>query len=82
MERQTKTTPRQIAAWIGIIFLVVLILCTLIVACISFPGKEKVLIALSLCDIVVPVFMWFCLHLARNNRVQSDVSENDGDTAQ
>lgn len=38
--------------------MVLLIIATLVVAFLSFPGSQKVFIALLACDILLPVFIW------------------------
>lgn len=56
---------RRIAAMLGIILLVVLIVLTFIVACLDFEGSGQVFLALILCDFVVPVLMWFILRFSQ-----------------
>ena len=53
---------KRIAAMLGVILLVVMILATFIVACLNFEGSGQVFMALLLCDIAIPVFLWFILH--------------------
>ena len=60
-ELTTSVTAKRVAAVIGVFLLLALVIATLIVACIEFSGKEQVFLALLLCDIVVPVFLWFIL---------------------
>ncbi len=57
----TVMTAKRIAAMTGVLLLLVLVIATLVVACIDFNAKEQVFSALLLCDIVIPVFLWFIL---------------------
>lgn len=52
---------KRIAAAIGVFLLLLLVAATFVVACIDFNGKERVFSALLLCDVVIPVFLWFIL---------------------
>lgn len=54
-------TAKRIAAAVGVIFLLTLAAATFVVACVDFNGKEQVFSALLLCDVVIPVFLWFIL---------------------
>ena len=56
---------RRIAAMLGIILLVVLIVLTFVVACLDFEGSGQAFLALLLCDFVVPVLMWFILRFSQ-----------------
>lgn len=60
-KRTTSRAAKRIAAVVGVFLLLALVIATLIVACIEFSGKEQVFLALLLCDIVIPVFLWFIL---------------------
>ena len=53
---------KRIAALTGVILLIVMVLATLVVACLDFNGSHQVFMALVFCDIAVPVFLWFILH--------------------
>lgn len=64
-ERQTQIAAKRIAAAIGIFFLLALVVATFVVACVDFNGKDRVFSALLLCDIVIPVFLWFILRFLR-----------------
>lgn len=57
----TVMTAKRIAAMTGVLLLLLLVIATLVVACIDFSAKEQVFSALLLCDIVIPVFLWFIL---------------------
>lgn len=53
---------KRIAALTGVILLIVMVLATLVVACLDFNGSHQLFMALVFCDIAVPVFLWFILH--------------------
>lgn len=61
-EMPVNGKARRIAAMLGVILLVVMILATFVVACLNFEGSGQVFMALLLCDIAIPVFLWFILH--------------------
>lgn len=60
-EQPAPIAAKRIAAVIGVLFLLALIAATFVVACIEFDGKEQIFLALLLCDIVIPVFLWVIL---------------------
>lgn len=49
---------KRVAALCGVAIFVLLLIATMIVACISFPGSQQVFIFLVACDILLPVFIW------------------------
>ncbi|MGN0325688.1 MAG: hypothetical protein ACI4DW_05220 [Lachnospiraceae bacterium] len=53
---------KRIAALTGVILLIVMVLATLVVACLDFHGSHQLFMVLVFCDISVPVFLWFILH--------------------
>ena len=59
-ERVEKT--KRVIAMGTVIILGLMIVATLVVACLDFPGSDKVFMGLLLMDGVVPVFLWFFLH--------------------
>ena len=52
---------KRIAAMMGVVLLVVMVLATFVVPFLSFEGVDQVFTALLLCDIAIPVFLWFVL---------------------
>lgn len=64
-EQQMPIAAKRIAAAIGIFLLLALVVATFVVACVDFNGKDQVFAALLLCDIVIPVFLWFILRFLR-----------------
>lgn len=58
-----KRTPKQIAAMICIILLVAMYLCTFIVACLDFPGWNKLFAGCLLMTIALPILLWLYIWL-------------------
>lgn len=59
-ERVEKT--KRVIAMTTVVILGLMIVATLVVACLDFPGSDKVFMGLLLSDGVVPVFLWFFLY--------------------
>lgn len=59
--QQAPIAAKRIAAAAGVILLLLLVAATFVLACMDFNGKERVFSALLLCDIAIPVFLWFIL---------------------
>lgn len=53
-----KKTPKQIAAMICVILLVLLYVFTLAVSLLDFPGSEKLFAACLLATIGLPILLW------------------------
>lgn len=53
-----KKTPKQIAAMICVILLVLLYVFTLVVSLLDFPGSEKLFAACLLATIGLPILLW------------------------
>ncbi|MBD5394424.1 MAG: hypothetical protein HDR71_09165 [Lachnospiraceae bacterium] len=53
-----KKSPKQIAAIICIILLVLLYIATLIVALLDFPGSDKMFAACLTATIGLPILLW------------------------
>lgn len=73
---------KQIAALIGIIFLVGLYIVTLIAACFSSPASSGLFLACVYATITIPVLLWayqFIYKLVRrkNNGDETDSSRDD-----
>ncbi|MBO5210232.1 MAG: hypothetical protein J6B68_12970 [Lachnospiraceae bacterium] len=58
MEQKKKRTPKQIAALLCVILLVCLYLITFIVACLDFPGSDKLFSACLYATIGLPILCW------------------------
>lgn len=63
MKQKKKRTPKQIAALLCVVILVCLYLFTFIIACLDFPGADKLFSACLLSTIGLPflcwLFIWF-----------------------
>lgn len=53
-----KKTPKQIAAIICIILLVLLYAATLVVSLLDFPGSDKLFAACLLATVGLPILLW------------------------
>lgn len=60
-----KEKIKRVVALSGVILIVLLLIATLVVALLSFPGSQKVFIALVACDILLPVFLWIYMTIYR-----------------
>lgn len=58
-----KTTAKRVIALIGVILLVIMVIATLVVACLKFDGSDKVFKGLISCDIAIPILLWFYIYL-------------------
>ncbi len=53
-----KKTPKQIAALLCVVLLVLLYVATLVVSLLDFPGSEKLFAACLLATIGLPILLW------------------------
>lgn len=53
-----KKTPKQIAAIICVILLVLLYLATLVVAILDFPGSDRMFAACLTATVGLPILLW------------------------
>ncbi len=58
-----KKNPRQIAAIICIILLVLLYVATLVVSLLDFPGSDRLFAACLLATIGLPILLWIFIWL-------------------
>lgn len=58
MKNGKKSTPKQAAALLCVVILVLLYIVTLICACLDFPGAEKLFAACLLATIGLPILLW------------------------
>lgn len=58
-----KRTPKQIAALICVILLVLLYIVTLVVAFLDFPGAQHMFAACLLATIALPILLWIFIGL-------------------
>lgn len=61
MKNEKKRTPKQIAALLCVIILVLMYVMTLIFACLDFPGADKMFAASLLTTIALPILLWLCI---------------------
>lgn len=61
MKNGKKRTPKQIAALLCVIILVLMYVITLVVACLDFPGAGKMFAACLLTTIALPILLWLCI---------------------
>lgn len=61
MKNNKKRTPKQIAALLCVIILILLYVFTLISACLNFPGADKLFAACLLATIGLPILLWLCI---------------------
>lgn len=61
MKNDKKRTPKQVAALLCVIVLVLMYIITLIVACLDFPGAGKMFAACLLTTIALPILLWLCI---------------------
>lgn len=58
-----KIKPKQIAAILCIVLLVLLYIATLVVSLLDFPGSEKLFIACLVATIGLPILLWIYIWL-------------------
>lgn len=61
--KREKRTPKQIAAMICIVLLVAMYLITFLVACLDFPGWNKLFAGCLLMTIALPILLWLYIWL-------------------
>ncbi len=61
--KREKKTPKQIAAIISIALLAAMYLITFIVACLDFPGWNRLFAGCLLMTIAVPILLWLYIWL-------------------
>ncbi|MCM1038831.1 MAG: hypothetical protein NC314_03345 [Roseburia sp.] len=60
---QKKRTPKQIAALFCVILLICLYLITFIVACLDFPGADRLFPVCLTATIGLPILLWIYIRL-------------------
>lgn len=58
MKKKKSPTPKQVAAIICIILLVLLYVATLVVSLLDFPGSDRLFAACLLATIGLPILLW------------------------
>lgn len=61
MKNGKKSTPKQVAALLCVIILILLYLVTFISAFLNFPGADKLFAACLLASIGLPILLWLCI---------------------
>ncbi|GFI44795.1 hypothetical protein IMSAGC019_00098 [Lachnospiraceae bacterium] len=70
-----KKTPKQIAAIICIILLVLLYIATLAVSLLDFPGSERLFGACLLATVGLPILLWIYIWLYGKYTGKSTIAE-------
>ena len=73
--RSGNNKVKQAAALIGVALLLLMIIATLVVACLKFEGSANVFKGLICCDIAIPVLLWFYLYLLKRASKTDDELE-------
>ncbi|MCI9664066.1 MAG: hypothetical protein HFI46_09350 [Lachnospiraceae bacterium] len=58
-----KKTPKQIAAILCIVLLVLLYVATLVVALLDFPGSDRLFAACLMATVGLPILLWIYIWL-------------------
>ncbi|MGN0346714.1 MAG: hypothetical protein ACI4DU_05455 [Lachnospiraceae bacterium] len=72
-----KKKTKQIFALLGVILIGVIVLATLIVAILPFPGSDKCFLVLLGCDIILPVLIWMYMMIYKWARRADDEVTKD-----
>ena len=59
-----KKTPKQIAALVCVGLLLLLYLATLVVACLNFPGADRLFQACLVATVGLPILLWIYIWLS------------------
>lgn len=70
-----KRRPKQIAAIICIILLVLLYVSTLVVSLLDFPGSDKLFAACLIATVGLPVLLWIYIWLYGRLKQHSTIAE-------
>ena len=73
--KSSKKRFKQVSALIGVALLLLMIIATLVVACLKFEGSDMVFKGLLCCDIAIPVLLWFYLYLIKRASKTDDELE-------
>lgn len=78
-----KNKPKQIAAIICIILLVLLYVLTLVVALLDFPGSDKLFAACLVATIGIPILLWIFIWVYgkyMNKHTIADIFDQSSDS--
>lgn len=83
MKNGKKSTPKQVAALLCVIILVLMYVITLIIACLDFQGAGKMFAACLLTTIALPILLWLCIWFYgvmkdRQSAVNGELPRKDG----
>ncbi|MBD5457834.1 MAG: hypothetical protein HDR27_04590 [Lachnospiraceae bacterium] len=83
MKNGKKSTPKQVAALLCVIILVLMYVITLIIACLDFQGAGKMFAACLLTTIALPILLWLCIWFYgvmkdRQSAVDGELPRKDG----
>ncbi len=70
-----KRKPKQIAAIICIILLVLLYVATLVVSLLDFPGSDKLFAACLIATVGLPILLWIYIWLYGRLTQRSTIAE-------
>ena len=77
IKMNAKYNAKRIFALLGVILIGIMVLATLIVAIIPFPGSDKYFLVLLGCDIILPVLIWMYMMLYKWARRADDEVAKD-----
>ena len=72
-----KYNAKRIFALLGVILIGIMVLATLIVAILPFPGSDKYFLVLLGCDIILPVLIWMYMLIYKWARRADDEVAKD-----
>lgn len=83
--RQAPRTPRQIAALVCVILLAAMYLVTFLVACLDFPGWNKLFAGCLLMTIALPILLWlyiwlYGIYTRKHTMASLDMMHSDDNT--
>ncbi len=70
-----KRKPKQIAAIICIILLVLLYVATLVISLLDFPGSDKLFAACLIATVGLPILLWIYIWLYGRLTQKSTIAE-------
>ena len=70
-----KRRPKQIAAIICIVLLVLLYVATLVVSLLDFPGSDKLFVACITATIGLPILLWVYIWLYGRLTAKSSIAD-------
>lgn len=86
-ETKQKRTPKQIAALICVIILIAMYLITFVVACLHFPGWDRLFAGCLLLTIALPILLWiyiwlYGMYTEKHTMASLDIMHSDDKTVQ